>query len=80
MRVMLKINGFSQNLEEARKDFCLQAPDGAGPADNSVQTSGLQTVSQYTSVVLSHPLCVTLFQEPEESNVGLFRASLTVLH
>ena len=31
------------------------------PADNLIQTSGLQTVRQYVSDVLSHPVCVTLF-------------------
>ena len=31
-----------------------------GPADSSIQTSGLQTVRQDMSVVLSHPVCVPL--------------------
>ena len=32
-------------------------------------TSGLQTVGEYTSVVLSHPVCGDLLQQPQEANV-----------
>ena len=62
------IAGCHQKLEEAKKEPL----EGACPCQHlDLRLPASRTVSEYISVVLSHPVCGTVLQRPLETNMTL---------
>lgn len=66
---MLRISGNHQKLEEARKDSAPEPSKGAQPCQNfDLGLLAPRTVREYSSAVLSCPVCGTLSQQPRGTN------------